>query len=156
MFKNLIFLLFNINSIWFTSFVKISKQYIRYYAKYSLFNLKGSKLKVTKMELELKSVFQWGCFNSIWYAEQYKQKVIRNKKCMKFTMGQHIRLDDDYGISLPSVGQRLMFSVFSWARCGLIGIFFSSWLSVSWEPFSLFPGSVLYIWLFPHGDILDK
>ena len=30
----------------------------------------------------------------------------------------NFRLDDDYGISLPSVGQRLMFSVFSWAHCG--------------------------------------
>ena len=37
--------------------MEISKQYIGYYAKNSLFNLKGSKSKVTKMELELKSVF---------------------------------------------------------------------------------------------------
>ena len=35
-------------SILFTPFVKISEQYVRYYAKYSLFNLKGSKSKVTK------------------------------------------------------------------------------------------------------------
>ena len=37
--------------------------------------------------------------------------------------GSDFRLHDDYGISLPSVGQRLMFSVFSWARCGSIGAF---------------------------------
>ena len=68
--------------------MKMSKQFLGYYAKYSLFNLKGSKSKVTKMEFRLKSVFQCSCFNFICYAEQYKQKVIRNKKCMKFTMCQ--------------------------------------------------------------------
>ena len=31
------------------------------------------------------------------------------------------RLYDDHGISLPSVGQRLMF-VFSWAFCGSTGV----------------------------------
>ena len=37
------------NSILFTSCVKISEQYLGFYAKYSLFNLKGSKSKVTKI-----------------------------------------------------------------------------------------------------------
>ena len=46
------------NSILFTSCVIISVQYLEYYAIYSLFHLKGSKLKVTKMELKLKSAFQ--------------------------------------------------------------------------------------------------
>ena len=68
--------------------MKISKQYIGYYAEYSLSNLKGSKSKVTKMELRLMSVFQCGRFSFICYAKQYKQKVIRNKKFMDFTMGQ--------------------------------------------------------------------
>ena len=47
------------NSILFTSCVIISEQYIGYYAKYSLLDLKGSKSKVTKiLEFRLKSVFQ--------------------------------------------------------------------------------------------------
>ena len=58
-------LLLNKNSILFTSCVKISEQYLEYYAKYSLFNLKGSKSKVTKLEFRLKSAFQWGNFNFI-------------------------------------------------------------------------------------------
>ena len=41
-------LLLSKHSILFTSFVKISDQYLGYFAKYSLFNLKGSKSKVTK------------------------------------------------------------------------------------------------------------
>ena len=41
----------NKNSILFTSFVKISEQYLGYYAKYSLFNLKGPKSKVTKYRI---------------------------------------------------------------------------------------------------------
>ena len=36
-------------SILFTSCVKISEQYIGYYAKYCLSSLKGSKSKVTKI-----------------------------------------------------------------------------------------------------------
>ena len=42
-------LLLNTISILFTSCVKISEQYLGYYAKYSLFNLKGSKSKVTNI-----------------------------------------------------------------------------------------------------------
>ena len=37
------------NSILFTSCVKFSKQYLEYYANYSLFNLKGSKSEVKKI-----------------------------------------------------------------------------------------------------------
>ena len=37
--------------------------------------------------------------------------------------GLDFRLHEDYGISLSSVGQRLMFSVFSWAHCVSIGVF---------------------------------
>ena len=33
----------------FNGMVKISKQYLGYYANYSLFNFKGSKLEVTKI-----------------------------------------------------------------------------------------------------------
>ena len=156
MFHNLIFLLSNLHSIWFTSFVKISKQYIRYYAKYSLFNLKGSKSKVTKMELELMSVFQWGCFNSNWYAEQYNQKVIRNKNAWT---SRWVSTSD----SMTTIAYHFHRWVSVWCSVSLaghtvtqLGFFFCSWLSVSWEPFSLFPNSVLYNWLFPHGDILDK
>ena len=55
--------------------------------------------------------------------------------------GSDIRLDDDYGVSLPSVGQGLMFSVFSQAHCGLIGVFlklstvseFRTIFFVSWQ-----------------------
>ena len=35
--------------------------------------------------------------------------------------GLDFRLHEEYGISLSSVGQRLMFSVFSWAHCVSIG-----------------------------------
>ena len=48
MLNNLNILLLIKHSILFTSFVKKSGQYLGYYAKYSLFNLKGSKSKVTK------------------------------------------------------------------------------------------------------------
>ena len=78
---------------------------------------KGQNRKPQNMEFRLKSVFQWGYFNFICYAEQYKN-VIWNKKCIEFTMGQ---TRDDYGMSLPSVGQRLIF-VFSWAHCDSIGV----------------------------------
>ena len=37
--------------------------------------------------------------------------------------GSDFRLYDCCGISLPSVGQRLMFSVFSGACCGSSGVF---------------------------------
>ena len=123
--------------------MKISKQYIGYYAKYSLFNLKGSKSKVTKIELRIKSVFQWGFSNSICYAEQYKQKVIQNKKCMKLTMGP----TSDSMTSMPYHFHRW---VSAWCSVSLagrtvaqFGFFVSSWLSLSWEPLSLFPGSML-------------
>ena len=70
--------------------MKISKQYLGYYAKYSLFNLKGSKTKVTKMEFRLKSVFQLDYFNFICYANinNINKEIIQNKKCMEFTRGQ--------------------------------------------------------------------
>ena len=45
-------LLLNNNSILFTSCVKISEQYRGYYPKYSLFNLKGSKSKVTMIGIK--------------------------------------------------------------------------------------------------------
>ena len=37
--------------------------------------------------------------------------------------GLDFRLNADYGISLSSVDQRLMFSVFNWARCVSIWVF---------------------------------
>ena len=52
------FLLLNKIFILFTSGVKILQQYLGYYAKYSLFSLKGSKSEVKKMEFRLKSAFQ--------------------------------------------------------------------------------------------------
>ena len=63
------FLLLNKNSILFTSCVKILKQYLGYYAKYNLYNLKGSKSEVTKMEFRLNFAFQCN-FNFIRHAEQ--------------------------------------------------------------------------------------
>ena len=146
MFNNFNILLLNKNSILFTLFVKISKQYLWYYAKYSLFNLKGSKSKVTKKKFRLKSLFQWGYFNFICYAEQYKQKVIQNMKCMKFKMGQ----TPD---SMTTMVYHFHRFVSAWCSVSLagpivskLGVFFSSWLSVSWEPFSLFHHS-LFIYL---------
>ena len=59
--------------------------------------------------------------------------------------GSDFRLHDDYGISLPSVGQRLMFSVFSWAHCGSVGAFLQLLTVREWEPFSLFHHSMIYI-----------
>ena len=69
------FLLLNKYSILFTSCVKFSQQYLGYYAKYSFFNLKGSKSEVTKIRNKAqnnlkKSAFQLGNFNFICHAEQ--------------------------------------------------------------------------------------
>ena len=50
--------------------MKISEQYLGYYAKHSLFNLKGSKSKVTKYEIWLMFVFQQGDFDFICHADQ--------------------------------------------------------------------------------------
>ena len=49
-----IILLFIKYLILLASCVKISEQYLKQYANYSLFNLKGSKSKVTKIEIKLK------------------------------------------------------------------------------------------------------
>ena len=49
MLKSFNFLLLYKNTILYTSCVKNSKQYIGYYANYSVFNLKGSKSEVTKI-----------------------------------------------------------------------------------------------------------
>ena len=60
--KQLLQTLNNVKSIQFSvvkqtfNNVKISNQYL--YAKYSLFNLKGSNSEVKKMEFRLKSAFQ--------------------------------------------------------------------------------------------------
>ena len=51
MLNNLTILLLIKYSILFTSIVNISEQYLGYYAKYSLFNLKRPKWKVTKYEI---------------------------------------------------------------------------------------------------------
>ena len=48
MLNNLNIMLLIKNSILFTSFVNTLEQYLGYYANYSLFDLKGSKSKVTK------------------------------------------------------------------------------------------------------------
>ena len=47
--KSILFLLLNKYSILFTSCVKFSQQYLGYFAKYSFYNLKGSKSEVTKI-----------------------------------------------------------------------------------------------------------
>ena len=54
------FMLLSKNSVLFQSCVKISDQYIEYHTNYSLFNLKGSKLKVTKIGISAQV-----CFNTV-------------------------------------------------------------------------------------------
>ena len=49
--NNFNILLLNNHSILFTSFAKFSEQYLGYYARYKLFNLKGSESKVTNKEI---------------------------------------------------------------------------------------------------------
>ena len=46
---------------------------------------KGQNRKSQKLEFMLKSAFQWGNFNFICHAEQWKASFC-NKKCMKFTV----------------------------------------------------------------------
>ena len=55
--------------------------------------------------------------------------------------GPDFRPHDDYGISLPLIGQHLVFA-FSWAHCGSTVFFFSLALTAS----VLFPGS-MFIYL---------
>ena len=55
----------------FVSCVKISGKYLGYYTNYSLFNLKGAKSKVTKIE-----IWSQGCMLVIFC----------NKKCLKLTV----------------------------------------------------------------------
>ena len=54
------FLLLSKTSVLFQSCVKISDQYIEYHTNYSLFNLKESKLKVTKI-----GICAQVCFNTV-------------------------------------------------------------------------------------------
>ena len=83
--------------------MKILQQYLEYYAKYSLFNLKGSKSKVTEMEFKLKSA------TIISFVMLNEEKTsFCNNKCMKFT-GQ--TSDSMTTKSLhSSAGQCLMFA----------------------------------------------
>ena len=98
--------------------MKISKQYLGYYAKYSLFNLKGLKSKVTKNGIfRLKNVSVRVILISFVMLNNTNKTSLRIKM-HKIHRGSDFRLHDDYGISLPSVGQRLMFSLFSLAHCG--------------------------------------
>ena len=71
------FLLLSKDSILITSYVNISEQYLEYYAKDSVCNLKGSKSKVT---------FHSGTCNFL-YAEQFNTSFC-NKKSMQFTGAQ--------------------------------------------------------------------
>ena len=66
--------------------------------------------------------------------------------------GPDIRLDDDYAISHPSVGQCLMFSVFSWAHCGSIGVFLKL-LTVS-ELRTIFFVSWQYVYIFDYFPVV--
>ena len=56
MFKVFNLLLLKKKSIVFISCVKISKQYLGYYAKYSLFNSKGSKSEILGSSLHFSEV----------------------------------------------------------------------------------------------------
>ena len=64
-----------------------------------------------------------------------------------FHDGLDFRLHDDYGISLPSVGQRLMF-LFSWLSPLWLNWVISLALTVSeLRTISLFPGSMYIYWI---------
>ena len=52
--KSIQLLLFNKTSILFRPCVKISEQYLEYYAENSLFNLKGQNRRLQKLEFGLK------------------------------------------------------------------------------------------------------
>ena len=114
---------------------------------------KGQNRKSQNMEFRPMSVFQLGYFNFI-YAEQYKN-VIRNKKCIEFTMGQ----TSDSMTTMACHSHRWVSAwYFSLAGSTVahMGVFFSSGLSVSWELISLFPGSMFVYLIVSHGDTLDK
>ena len=66
--------------------------------------------------------------------------------------GSDFRLHDDYGISLPSVGQRLMFSVFSWAHCGSIGAFLQLLTVREWR--TIFFVSSQYVYIFDYFPVV--
>ena len=66
--------------------------------------------------------------------------------------GSDFRLHDDYGISLTSVGQHLMFSVFSRAHCGLIGDFLE--LLTFSELRTIFFVSLQYVYIFDYFPVV--
>ena len=68
--------------------------------------------------------------------------------------GSDFRLHDDYGISVPSVGEGLIFA-FSWVHCSSSCWFFSLGLTVR-ELRAIFFAVCLYNRLFPRGDTLDN
>ena len=81
MLNNFNILLINKNSIIFTSFVRISEQYLGYYAKYRLFSLKWSNRKSLSSSLCLSEVI-------LSSFVMLKCHFDMHKKCMKFTVGQ--------------------------------------------------------------------
>ena len=56
--------------------------------------------------------------------------------------GPDLRPHDDYGISLPLIGQHLVFA-FSWAHCGSTVFSLALTASELRALFFLFPGSIL-------------
>ena len=102
--------------------MKISKQFLEHYAKYSLFNLKESTSKDTKKSNLCTSM----CFSEVilisFVMLNNKKKRHLEKEMHEIHGGSNFRPYDDYGISLPSVGQHLMFA-FSLAHRGSAGGF---------------------------------
>ena len=90
MLKVFILLLLRKHSILFTSCVNISQQYLGYYAKYGLFNLKGSISRVTKLEFRPKIILKSLRFSEailISFVMMNDEKHhFYNKNCMQFTV----------------------------------------------------------------------
>ena len=121
-------------SLLFTSYVNILDQYLGYYAKYSYFNLKVSKSKVSKAGnlglhiLESLAGFHWGNFN---YFVMMSNET-RQLQMYENNGGSCFRLNVDPGIQLLSIDQCL-----AWPTVVQMMVFFSQ-LSVSRGAFSLF------------------
>ena len=148
MLKEFNFLLLNKNSILFTLCMKISKQYLGYYPKYSLFNLKGSKSEVTKsLHFSETTLISFGmlnngrryfvirnAWNSRWVSRQTQWRPLQ-----KFFIGG----------SLPGVCLWMDPLWLKWGR-----VYFSS--DCLWVQ-NHFPCFITVImWLFPRDDTLCK
>ena len=116
MLKTFNFLLLNKNSILFTSCVKLSKQYLGYYANCSLFNLKGSKSEVTKLEFRLSDLhFSEAILISFVMLNNGKRHFVKRNAWNSRWVRRQTQWRPWQKFSL--VGHCLVF-VFGWAHCG--------------------------------------